>query len=129
MAGTQKLTPKDVEEFLNGACQGDPADAQAFCERMMSPNYLRFSAGGDRTDFKRAVEKVTLFRTICRKWVAPVVFLVQDGNKVAARLIVEMAMGDEPEKKLKLMLMAEMDDQGRFENVWELSSPFVEEGQ
>jgi hypothetical protein len=61
--------------------------------------------------------------------VAPVVFLVQDGNKVAARLIVEMAMGDEPEKKLELMLMAEMDDQGRFENVWELSSPFVEEGQ
>jgi hypothetical protein len=129
MAGPQTLTPKDLEEFLNGAFQGDPAEAQAWCERTMSPNHMRFSAGGDRTDFKSAVEKVALFRTVCRKWVAPVVFLVQDGNKVAARFTVEMVMGNEPMKKLELMFMAEMDDQGRFENVWELSSPIVEDGQ
>lgn len=126
MSTLPKLTPKEFEEWLNGVFRGDPDEARAFCQRTMSPNYLRFSAGGDRTDFERAVEKVTNFRTICRKWVAPVEFLVQEGNKIAVRLSCEMALGDGPEMKMELMFMAERDEQGRFLNVWELSSPIAE---
>jgi hypothetical protein len=92
----------------------------------MSPNYLRFSAGGGRTDFERAVEKVTLFRTICRKWEAPVNFIVQEGNKIAVRCTVSMIIGDSPEQNMELMFMAERDNEGRFENVWELSKPIDE---
>jgi hypothetical protein len=38
-----------------------------------------------------------------------------------------MAIGDQPEIKMELMFMAERDDQGRFETVWELSSPVAED--
>jgi hypothetical protein len=70
------MTPEEFEEWLSGAFIGDPDQARAYCERTMSPNYLRLHAGGGRTDFEKAVEKVTNFRRICRKWVAPVDFLV-----------------------------------------------------
>ncbi|KPM37975.1 hypothetical protein AK830_g8606 [Neonectria ditissima] len=123
---SSKITPQEFEEWLNGAFIGDPSEARAFCERTMSPNYLRFQAGGGRTDFEAAVQKVTNFRTICRKWVAPVDFLVQDGNKIAVRLTCVLIIGDGPEQKMELMFMAERDEQGRFENVWELSSPIAE---
>lgn len=126
---TQKLTPKEFEEWLDGAFKGDPAEARAFCERTMSPNYLRFQAGGGRTDFEVAVEKVKMFRTICNKWVASVTFLVQEDNKIAAQLNVEMQIGDGPEKKMELMFMGTRDDQGRFENAWELSSDLAEEAK
>ncbi|KAH6957675.1 hypothetical protein BKA56DRAFT_599961 [Ilyonectria sp. MPI-CAGE-AT-0026] len=121
-----KTTPEEFEEWLNGAFIGDPSEARAFCERTMSPNYLRLQAGGGRTDFEGAVQKVTNFRTICRKWVAPVDFLVQEGNKIAVRLTCELIIGDGPEQKMELMFMAEKDEQGRFETVWELSSPIAE---
>lgn len=125
----KKLTPKEFEEWLDSIFKGDPAESRAFCERTMNPNYLRFQAGGGRTDFETAVEKVTHFRTICKKWVAPVIFLVQEENKIAAQLKVEMIMGDGPEKKMELMFMGTRDDQGRFENVWELSADFEEAAQ
>ena len=95
----------------------------------MSPNYLRLQAGGGRTDFETAVAKVANFRTIFRKWVAPVEFLVQEGSKIAVRLNCEMIMGDEPEAKMELMFMAERDEQGRFEKVWELAMPIAKEGE
>ncbi|CAG9952880.1 unnamed protein product [Clonostachys rosea f. rosea IK726] len=118
-----QITAREFEEWLNGAFIGDPKDAREYCTRTMSPNYLRFSAGGGRTDFERAVEKVTLFRTICRKWEAPVKFIVQEGNKIAVRCTVSMIIGDSPEQNMELMFKAERDDEGRFENVWELSKP------
>lgn len=120
------ITAQEFEEWLNGAFIGDPNEARAFCERTMSPNYLRLSAGGGRTDFEKAVEKVTLFRTISRKWVAPVNFIVQEGNKIAVRLTVNMIIGDAPEQNMELMFMAERDAEGRFETVWELSQPIDE---
>jgi hypothetical protein len=123
----QKLTPNEVEEWFDGAFKGDPEDARAWCERTMSPNYLRFAAGRDRTDFERAVEKVKLFRTICKKWVAPVTFLVQEENRISGQMKVEMQIGEGPEKKMELMFMATRDAQGRFENMFELSSD-LEEG-
>ncbi|KZP12230.1 hypothetical protein FIBSPDRAFT_870408 [Athelia psychrophila] len=127
MSTLKPLTPSEFETWLNGAFIGPPADARAFCERTMSPNYLRLQAGGGRTDFEKAVEKVTLFRTICTKWVAPVDFLVQEGNKIAARLTCAMVLGDAPEAKMELMFMAERDEQGRFERVWELSMTVVKD--
>lgn len=127
MSTLKPLTPSELEEWLNGAFHGPPADARSFCERTMSPNYLRLQAGGGHTDFEQAVEKVTLFRTICRKWVAPVDFLVQEGYKIAAKFTCEMLMGDGPEAKMELMLMAERDEQGRFEKVWELTMPVVKD--
>ncbi|KFX96630.1 hypothetical protein V497_05301 [Pseudogymnoascus sp. VKM F-4516 (FW-969)] len=123
----QKLTPKEFGDWLSAVFHGDPAEARAFCERTMNPNYLRLQAGGGRTDFEIAVEKVAMFRTICKKWEASVTFLVQEDNKIAAQIKMEMELGEGPEKKMELMFMGTRDDQGRFENVWELSSD-LEEG-
>lgn len=95
----------------------------------MSPNYLRFHAGGGRTDFEKAVEKVRLYRTICRKWEVKVNFFVQQENRVAVRCTINMAIGDGEEQEMELMFMADRDAQGRYENVWELSKPIDETGQ
>ncbi|KFX89353.1 hypothetical protein O988_08659 [Pseudogymnoascus sp. VKM F-3808] len=122
-----KLTPKEFEEWLDGAFKGDPAEARAFCERTMSPSYLRFQAGGGRTDFEVAVEKVKTFRTICKKWEAEVTFLVQEENKIAAQLRVEMQIGEGEVKRMELMFMGTRDEEGRFENAWELSADLVED--
>ena len=124
-----KLTPKEFEEWLDGAFKGDPSSARSFCEQTMSPHYLRFQAGGGRTDFETAVEKVTMFRTICKKWEAEVTFLVQEENRIAAQLRVEMQIGEGEEKRMELMFMGTRDEEGRFENAWELSADLVGEGK
>lgn len=124
-----KITAQEFKEWLDGAFIGDPKDARAFCERTMSPNYLRYSAGGGRTDFEKAVERVTLFRTICRKWEMEVNFLVQEGDKIAVRCTVVMAIGEGEEQNMELMFMADRDAEGRFQNVWELAKPIDEDAQ
>jgi hypothetical protein len=111
-------------DFLYGSFNGDPAEARAFCERVLSPNFIRFYAGGDKTDFERAVEKVTYFRANADLTLS-LKFFVQDGNKVSGRLIGDTRIGDEPTKTMELMLMAELDDQGRFLKVWELASEYT----
>lgn len=126
MAATKKISPQEFKEWLDGAFVGDPAAARSWCQQTMSPNYLRYQAGGDRTDFERAVEKVTLFRTICKKWESSVEFFAQDNNKIAVRLICDLLIGEGPEKKMELMFMAELDEQGRYEYVWEQSSDYTE---
>ena len=68
-------------DFLNGSFVGDPADARAFCERTITPNFIRLQAGGDKTDFERAVEKVAFFRANA-KWDLALKFFTQDGNKI-----------------------------------------------
>ncbi|KAJ5140112.1 hypothetical protein N7448_003520 [Penicillium atrosanguineum] len=105
-------------DFLNGSFNGDPADARAFCERTMTPNFVRLQAGGDRTDFERSVEKIAHFRAN-GKWDPSMKFFAQDGNKVSARVVGDVQIGDEPAKKLELMIMAEMNEQGLFERIWE----------
>ncbi|KAH7419726.1 hypothetical protein BKA64DRAFT_716156 [Cadophora sp. MPI-SDFR-AT-0126] len=119
----QALTPELFEAWLNGAFIGDPSEARAYCEATMSPNYHRLQAEGGVTNFEQAVEKVTFFRTHCKKWVAPVHMLVQEGKKVAVRLTCDMQIGETEEKRMELMFMAERDEQGRFEKVWELVMP------
>lgn len=119
----QTLTPEAFEAWLNDAFIGDPSEARAYCEATMSPNYHRLQAHGGVTNFEQAVEKVTFFRTHCKKWVAPVEMLVQEGKKVAVRLTCNLQIGDTEEKRMELMFMAERDEEGRFEKVWELVMP------
>jgi hypothetical protein len=130
MFSLKPLTLKDLEEWLDGGFKGDPANPRSLCERTMSPNYLHFQAGGGRTNFEKAVENVTPFRTICKKWVAPVHFLVQkEGRKIAARLSCKLLVGVTPEMKMELMYIAERDDQGKFTNFWEQLAPIVKDEQ
>lgn len=121
-----ETTAEEFKQWLDGAFIGDPKEARAYCEQTMSPNYLRFSAGGGRTDFEKAVEKVTMFRTICRKWELKVHFVVQQGNRIATRCTVNMIIGDGKEQNMELMFMAERDADGKYENVWELSKEIEE---
>ncbi|CRG87117.1 hypothetical protein PISL3812_04132 [Talaromyces islandicus] len=125
MPAIKKLSAAEFKEWLDGAFTGDPAAARTWCERTLSPNYLRLQAGGEQTDFERAVEKVTLFRTVCNRWATSVKFYVQEGNRVAARVICEVLVGDGPQRKIELMFMGELDDKGRFEYVWEQSSDYT----
>jgi len=90
----------------------------------MNTKFLRFAAGGDRTDFERAVEKVGFFRANCKKWDSEVKFFAQDGNKIAGRLICHIAVGEDPEKKMELMFMAELDEMGRYLNLWEQAADY-----
>jgi hypothetical protein len=62
-----------------------------------------------------------------KKWSSPVIFLVQEENRVAVQFKVDMEIGDGREKKMELMLMATLDDRGRSENVWELTSEIKED--
>jgi hypothetical protein len=126
MTAVKKISAADFKEWLDGAFIGDPAAARSWCERTMSPNYLRLQAGGDRTDFERAVEKITLFRTVCKKWATSVKFFVQEENRIAARVMCEVLVGDGPERKMELMFMGELDDKGRYEYVWEQSSDYTQ---
>lgn len=126
MTTIKKVSAAEFKEWIDGVFIGDPAAARSWCESTISPNYLRFQAGGDRTDFERAVEKVNLFRAVCKKWVTVVKFYAQEENRVAARLMCDMRMADGPERKMELMFMAELDDKGRFEYVWEQSSDYKE---
>jgi hypothetical protein len=125
MPTTKKISAQEFKTWLDGAFIGNPADARSHCEQTMSPNYLRFQAGGDRTDFERAVEKVAFFRANSRKWETRVHFFSQDDNKIAARLICNIAIGDQPEKCMELMFMAELDYKGRYESVWEQSAEYA----
>jgi hypothetical protein len=120
---------KALLDFLDGSFIGDPADARSFCERVMNPNFLRFLAGGDRTDFECAVDKVTSFRASCKKWNVSVKFFVQEGNRISARLVGDLAVGDDPVKTMELMIMAELDEQGRFLKVWEQVAEYVGTGE
>jgi hypothetical protein len=122
---SNKYTAEDLKAFLDGSFIGDPAEARSFCEQHMNPNLVRFAAGGDRTDFERAVEKVGFFRANCKRWDIEVKFFAQDGNKIAARLICYIAVGEDPEKKMELMLMAELDEAGRFTNLWEQAADYL----
>ncbi|KAG4439616.1 hypothetical protein IFR05_004911 [Cadophora sp. M221] len=119
----QTLTPQSFEAWLNGAFIGDPSEARAYCEATMSPKYHRLQAQGGVTNFEQAVEKVAFFRANCNKWVAPVEMLVQEGRTVAVRLTCDLQIGDAEEQRIELMFMAERDEEGRFEKVWELVLP------
>ena len=123
----QTFTPQSFELWLSGVFIGSPSEARAFCETTLSPNYLRSQAGGDSTNFEQTVEKVTFFRANCKKWVATVQMLVQEGKNVAVRMIVNWQVGDGKEEKVELMFMGERDEKGRFEKVWELVMPFQED--
>jgi hypothetical protein len=125
MPAVKKLSAAEFKEWLDGAFIGDPAASRTWCEQTMSPNYFRLQAGGDPTDFERAVEKVTLFRTVCKKWETVVKFYVQEENRIAARVLCDMLVGDGLPKKMELMFMGELDDKGRFEYVWEQSSDYA----
>jgi hypothetical protein len=125
MSPTKKHTTQDLKAFLHGSFFGDPAEARSFCEQKMNPKLLRFAAGGDRTDFERAVEKVAFFRANCKRWDVEMKFFAQDGNKIAARLIGLVAIGEDPEKKIELMFMAELDEAGRYLNVWEQVADYL----
>ncbi|KAJ5677895.1 uncharacterized protein N7477_003528 [Penicillium maclennaniae] len=105
-------------DFLNGTFVGDPADARAFCERTISPNFIRLQAGDDKTDFERAVAKIAYFRANAT-WDPSLKFFTQDGNKISGRVVFVLKVGDEPAKKLELMIMAELNEQGLYERVWE----------
>lgn len=52
-------------------------------------------------------------------------FFAQDGNKIAARLILYIAVGENPEKKMELMFMAELDEAGRYLNLWEQATHYL----
>ncbi len=90
----------------------------------MSPNYLRRQPGEADTTFESGVGKVEFFRANLKKWVSPVSMLVQEGNKVAAQMTVEMVLGDGPEQKAELMFMGTRDENGKWEKVWELVMPY-----
>ncbi|KAM3453085.1 hypothetical protein MY3296_004012 [Beauveria thailandica] len=124
-----EITAKEFGEWLDGTFIGDPATSREFCERNLSPDYVRLHAGGGCTEFEQAVEKVTHFRTICRKWDGKVNFLVQQGNKIAVRYTVDLIFGDTPEQHMELMFMAERDAEGRFQKVWELTEPINESAE
>lgn len=124
MPTSKKISAQEYKQWLDAAFIGSPADARSHCEQTISPNYLRFQAGGDRTDFERAVEKVAFFRANSRKWESKVHFFSQDENKIAARLICNIAVGDQPEKCIELMFMADLDDKGRYESVWEQTAEY-----
>lgn len=125
MPAVKKLSAAEFKEWFDGAFTGDPAAARFWCEQTLSPNYLRFQPGSDQTNFERAVEKVTLFRTVCKKWATAVKFYVQDENRIAARIICEVLVGDGSPRMMELMFMGELDDKGRFEYVWEQSSDYA----
>lgn len=125
------MTARGAEGFkawLDAAFHGPPEDARAHCQRTMKPDYQRWSAGADFTDFERAVEKVALFRSICRVWRTQIRFYMEDGPRVAARLLVDVDVG-QGESRMELMFMGEKDDQGRFWKVWEQSKVYVDEDQ
>lgn len=126
---TSSKSAQHLMTLINGSLIGDPADARAFCERMINPNFLRFQAGGDRTDFERTVENVIFLRANCKKWDASLKFFAQEGNKISARVVSDMAIGDDPVKATELMLMAELDDQGRLEKAWEQIAEYVGSGE
>lgn len=126
---TSSKSAQQLMALINGSIIGDPAEARSFCERMMNPNFLRLKAGGDRTDFERTVENVTFLRTNCKKWDASLKFFAQEGNKISARIVCDMAIGDDPVKTSELMLMAELDDQGRLEKAWEQIAEYVGSGE
>ncbi|KAH9204059.1 hypothetical protein DL95DRAFT_320126 [Leptodontidium sp. 2 PMI_412] len=123
------FTPQTFEEYLKKVFVGDPSEARAYCEATLSPDYLRLQAGGDSTDFEQTVAKVAFLRTNCRKFEAPVQLLVQEGNTLAVRMLVNWQIGDGPEEETELMFMGVRDESGRFEKVWELVMPFQKEKQ
>ncbi|KAJ5900745.1 uncharacterized protein N7473_004815 [Penicillium subrubescens] len=122
-----KITPEDFKSFIDQIFTGDPAEARSFAESSISPNYIRFMAGGDETNFEGAVGKVAFFRANCHTWTSSLEFFAQDGNKIAARLVCSLGMGDELAKKMEMMLMAEVDEEGKYEAVWEQISPWAGE--
>ncbi|CAL5870479.1 uncharacterized protein PFLUO_LOCUS4716 [Penicillium psychrofluorescens] len=124
MPATKKISAEEFKQWVDAAFIGSPADARSHCEQTMSPNYLSFQAGGDRTDFERAVAKIAYCRENGKKWETKVCFFSQDENKIAARLLCNIAIGDQPEKCMELMYMAELDDKGRFESIWEQSAEY-----
>lgn len=84
-------------------------------------------AGGDETNFERAVEKVAFFRANCQTWESDIVFFVQEDNRVAARLLCTLGMAGQEAKRMELMFMAEVDGEGLFEKVWEQAADWVGE--
>ncbi|GLI74104.1 hypothetical protein PoHVEF18_002338 [Penicillium ochrochloron] len=120
-----KITPEDFKSFIDQIFTGDSVDARSFAESSISPNYIRFMAGGDETNFEGAVGKVAFFRTNCHTWTSDLEFFAQDGNKIAARLICSLGMGDEPVKKMEMMFMAEVNEEGKYEAAWEQIAPWV----
>lgn len=82
-------------------------------------------AGGDETNFEGAVGKVAFFRANCHTWTSSVEFFAQDGNKIAARVVCDLGMGDELAKKMEMMFMAEVDEEGKYEAVWEQITAWV----
>jgi hypothetical protein len=71
--------------------------------------------------------KSPLFEQVV-KWNVSVKFFVQEGNRISARLVGDLAVGDDPVKTMELMIMAELDEQGRFLKVWEQVAEYVGTG-
>ncbi|GLA03124.1 hypothetical protein AnigIFM60653_002721 [Aspergillus niger] len=111
------MTPEQFQSTWDKVFIGNPNEARSFCEEVFNPNYVRLEAGRDRTDFERAVEKVTLFRQNCKKFNSSLPFFAQDNKKIAARVICDFKMGDEPEQKLEVMIMIELDDEEKGVNL------------
>lgn len=119
-----RMAPEQFQSTWDKVFIGNPNEARSFCEEVLNPNYVRLEAGRDRTDFERAVEKVTLFRQNCKKFNSSLPFFAQDNKKIAARVICDFKMGDEPEQKLEVMIMIELDDEEKWVAAWEQFSPF-----
>ncbi|KAI9048337.1 hypothetical protein LZ554_008129 [Drepanopeziza brunnea f. sp. 'monogermtubi'] len=115
------LTADSLKTWLQGIFIGDPSidAARAYCEASLSKNYLRLQTGAPDTNFEQAVEKTAMFRSLVTKWEAEVELFIQDGNRLAVRMIVDWVLGDALEQRVELMLMAERDAEGRFEKLWE----------
>ncbi|PYH64354.1 uncharacterized protein BO88DRAFT_408525 [Aspergillus vadensis CBS 113365] len=119
------MTPEQFKSIWDRLFTGNPNEARSFCEEVLSPNYVRLEAGSDRTDFERAVEKITFFRQNCKKINSSLLFFAYDNKKIAARLICNFAMGDEPEKKIEVMIMVELNDEEKWVSAWELICPYL----
>ncbi|GFN20888.1 flavin containing amine oxidoreductase family protein [Aspergillus tubingensis] len=119
------MTPEQFKSIWDRIFTGNPSEARSFCEEVLNPNYVRLEAGSDRTDFERAVEKITFFRQNCTKINSSLLFFACDNKKIAARLIFDLAMGDEEEKKLEVMIMVELDDEEKWVAAWELITPYL----
>ncbi|PYI11098.1 hypothetical protein BO78DRAFT_393575 [Aspergillus sclerotiicarbonarius CBS 121057] len=125
MSTVKKLTPEQFKSRFDGVFHGSPDEARSYMQGILNPNYIWYQAGSNRTDFERAVEKATYLRTNCKKWDSSLMFFAQDENRIAARLVADMALGDMPETKVEVMMMLEVDEERKWVAAWEQATEFL----
>ena len=120
MSQLSPLTTAEIEDLFKALFLGPEDTLLPIVQKWFNPEYVQI-ADGQSSTFDEFVAHLKKLRSLVTKLSVKVLFLVQEGGKIADRHIVTLEKVDGSTAVLEVLLLGERDDAGKFLRVWETS--------